>query len=216
VLQREGLKDPARYLHRQARQPHRVAKDADQEPRALRPGRGLNVSLLLQDISQREAARSQERQKYGHLPSAPFLSRPRARQSGPRMVPGRSPVTTVMPNPQHDAQGADGDPSDEHAHADPVVMAGGDPAGAVGGRADREDEHGAGEEVPDRELAEPHAFAPLPAAPFNWDVLAAGITLATGIVLPFVYPPLRRGIANSPLLKAGASALLSSRAASDQ
>ena len=61
-----------------------------------------------------------------------------------------------------------------------------------------------------------NTFAPLPAAPFNWDVLAAGITLAAGIVLPFVYPPLRRGIANSPLLKAGASALLSSRAASDQ
>jgi amino acid transporter len=61
-----------------------------------------------------------------------------------------------------------------------------------------------------------NAFAPLPASPFNWDVLAAGITLAIGIVLPFVYPPLRRGIASSPLLRAGASALLSSRAASDQ
>ena len=61
-----------------------------------------------------------------------------------------------------------------------------------------------------------NTFAPLPAAPFNWDVLAAGITLAAGIVLPFVYPPLRRGIASSPLLRAGASALLSSRAASDQ
>ena len=51
-------------------------------------------------------------------------------------------------------------------------------------------------------------FVPLPPAPFNWDVLAAGITLATGIVLPLVYPPLRRGIRNSPLLKAGANALL--------
>ena len=61
-----------------------------------------------------------------------------------------------------------------------------------------------------------NTFAPLPPAPFNWDVLAAGITLAAGIVLPFVYPPLRRGIASSPLLRAGASALLSSRAASDQ
>ena len=29
-----------------------------------------------------------------------------------------------------------------------------------------------------------------------------------GIVLPFVYPPLRRGIRDSPLLKAGANALL--------
>jgi amino acid transporter len=61
-----------------------------------------------------------------------------------------------------------------------------------------------------------NTFAPLPPAPFNWDVLAAGITLAAGIVLPFVYPPLRRGIASSPLLRAGASALLSSSAASDQ
>ena len=54
-------------------------------------------------------------------------------------------------------------------------------------------------------------FVPLPAAPFVWDALAAGITLAAGIVLPFVYPPLRRGIRNSPLLKVGASALLDSR-----
>jgi hypothetical protein len=51
-------------------------------------------------------------------------------------------------------------------------------------------------------------FAPLPAAPFDWDALAAGITLAAGIVLPFAYPPLRRGIRSSPLLKVGASALL--------
>jgi hypothetical protein len=51
-------------------------------------------------------------------------------------------------------------------------------------------------------------FVPLPAAPFSWDALAAGITLAAGVVLPFVYPPVRRGIANSPLLKAGAGALL--------
>ena len=51
-------------------------------------------------------------------------------------------------------------------------------------------------------------LVPLPPAPFNWDVLAAGITLAAGIVLPLVYPPLQRGIRNSPLLKAGANALL--------
>ena len=57
--------------------------------------RRLNVSLLLQDISQSEAARSQERQKYGHLPSAPFLSWARARRSGPRMVPGRNPAPTA-------------------------------------------------------------------------------------------------------------------------
>jgi hypothetical protein len=52
------------------------------------------------------------------------------------------------------------------------------------------------------------SFVPLPAAPYNRDALAAGITLAAGIALPFVYPPLRRGIRNSPLLKVGASALL--------
>ena len=46
------------------------------------------------------------------------------------------------------------------------------------------------------------SFAPVPAAPFSWDALAAGI------VLPLAYPPLRRGIGNSPLLKVGASSLL--------
>ena len=51
-------------------------------------------------------------------------------------------------------------------------------------------------------------FAPIPAAPFNWVALAAGITVMAGIALPFAYPPLQRGILNSPLLKAGASALL--------
>jgi len=51
-------------------------------------------------------------------------------------------------------------------------------------------------------------FAPIPAAPFNWVALAAGITVMAGIALPFAYPPLQRGIRNSPLLKAGASALL--------
>ena len=51
-------------------------------------------------------------------------------------------------------------------------------------------------------------FAPLPAPPFDWVALAAAITVAAGIVLPWVYPPLRRGIRNSPLLKVGASALL--------
>lgn len=51
-------------------------------------------------------------------------------------------------------------------------------------------------------------FAPLPAAPFDWDALAAGITLAAGIALPLAYPRLRRRIRESPLLKAGASALL--------
>jgi amino acid transporter len=51
-------------------------------------------------------------------------------------------------------------------------------------------------------------FVPFPAPPYSWDALAAAITLVAGIVLPFAYPPLRRGIRDSPLLKAGASALL--------
>jgi amino acid transporter len=54
-------------------------------------------------------------------------------------------------------------------------------------------------------------FVPLPAAPFSWDALAAGISLAAGIALPFAYPPLRRGLRDSPLLKAGVSALLDGR-----
>jgi hypothetical protein len=54
-------------------------------------------------------------------------------------------------------------------------------------------------------------LVPLPAAPFDWDALAAGITLVTGIVLPLAYPRVRRGIVNSPLLRAGASALLGTR-----
>jgi amino acid transporter len=54
-------------------------------------------------------------------------------------------------------------------------------------------------------------FAPIPAAPFDWDALAAGITLLLGIALPFAYPTLRRGIENSPLLKTGASALLAAK-----
>jgi hypothetical protein len=59
-------------------------------------------------------------------------------------------------------------------------------------------------------------FAPLPAAPFSWDALAAGITLVAGIVLPLVYPPLRRGIANSPLLKVGTSVLLGTAPRADR
>jgi len=59
-------------------------------------------------------------------------------------------------------------------------------------------------------------FVPLPAPPFSWDVLAAGISLAAGIALPFVYEPLRHGIENSPLLKVGATALLGSRPRSDR
>ena len=51
-------------------------------------------------------------------------------------------------------------------------------------------------------------FIPIPAAPYRWDALAAGITVVAGVALPFAYPPLRRGIQNSSLLKAGASALL--------
>lgn len=54
-------------------------------------------------------------------------------------------------------------------------------------------------------------FVPLPAGPYKWDALAAGITVVTGIVLPFVYPSLRRGIRDSPLTRAGAITLLNSR-----
>ena len=59
-----------------------------------------------------------------------------------------------------------------------------------------------------RREPEQATFAPFPAPPYSWDALAAGITLIAGIVLPFAYPPLRRGIRESPLLKAGANALL--------
>ena len=51
-------------------------------------------------------------------------------------------------------------------------------------------------------------FVPIPPSPYDWVALAAGITLVLGIVLPFAYPPLWRGIRDSPLLKVGASALL--------
>jgi amino acid transporter len=54
-------------------------------------------------------------------------------------------------------------------------------------------------------------FFPIPPAPYGWDALAAGITLAAGVALPFVYPPLRRGIDSSPLLKVGGNALLDTR-----
>jgi hypothetical protein len=42
-------------------------------------------------------------------------------------------------------------------------------------------------------------------------VVAAAITSVAGIALPFAYPPLRRGIRNSPLLNAGAGALFGTR-----
>ena len=59
-------------------------------------------------------------------------------------------------------------------------------------------------------------FVPFPAPPYSWDALAAGITLLAGVVLPFACPPLRCGIRDSPLLKAGASALLGSGCVNDQ
>jgi amino acid transporter len=51
-------------------------------------------------------------------------------------------------------------------------------------------------------------LVPIPPAPYDWDALAAGITLAAGIALPFIYRPLWSGIQHSPLLRAGAGALL--------
>jgi amino acid transporter len=58
-------------------------------------------------------------------------------------------------------------------------------------------------------------FVPLPAAPFSWDAIAVGITLAAGIVLAVAYPPVRRGIRKSALLKVGASALLGTSGSQD-
>lgn len=54
-------------------------------------------------------------------------------------------------------------------------------------------------------------FVPLPPPPYRWDAVAAGVTLVLGVVLPLIYPPLRRGIRRSPLLRAGAHALLGTR-----
>jgi amino acid transporter len=51
-------------------------------------------------------------------------------------------------------------------------------------------------------------FIPLPSAPYRWDALAAAISLIAGIALPLAIPGLRRGIRTSPLLRAGAIALL--------
>jgi hypothetical protein len=46
---------------------------------------------------------------------------------------------------------------------------------------------------------------------FSWDALAAGISLVAGVIPSLAYPPMRRGIGNSPLLKAGTSALVGTR-----
>jgi len=51
-------------------------------------------------------------------------------------------------------------------------------------------------------------FIPLPPSPFQIDALAAAGTLVVGILLPIVCPPVRRGIRDSALLKAGSEALL--------
>jgi len=59
-------------------------------------------------------------------------------------------------------------------------------------------------------------FVPLPAPPYRWDTLAAGVTLVVGVAVPFAYPPLRRGIQNSPLLKVGATTLLGEGPPGDQ
>jgi len=54
-------------------------------------------------------------------------------------------------------------------------------------------------------------FLPLPPPPFQGAALAAITTLVVGALLPTVYPTVRRGIQNSPLLAAGADALLRRR-----
>src|SRR5690242_6157997 len=70
---------------------------------------------------------------------------------------GSAGLVPLMVAPdQYDAGGSDHDASDEHAQTDRVVMAGSDPARAVGARTDRHDENGASEKIPDRELAEIH------------------------------------------------------------
>lgn len=56
---------------------------------------------------------------------------------------------------------------------------------------------------------------PIPAPPYRWDALAAGITLVIGAALPFAYPPLQHRIHNSPLLKVGATTLLGEGTSSD-
>ena len=59
-------------------------------------------------------------------------------------------------------------------------------------------------------------FVPIPASPYDWTALGAGITLVLGIALPFAYPPLWHGIQHSPLLRVGASALLGAESARDR
>lgn len=53
-------------------------------------------------------------------------------------------------------------------------------------------------------------FVPFPAAPYNWDAYGALITLGIGLLLPVLSPKIRHGIGQSPLLKVGATALISS------
>src|SRR5437763_17102091 len=74
-------------------------------------------------------------------------------------LPGAGPaglVPLTVAADHEDTGGGDRDSSDEHAHAHRVVMAGSDFARAVSARTDRHDENGAGEKIPDRELAEIH------------------------------------------------------------
>ena len=54
-------------------------------------------------------------------------------------------------------------------------------------------------------------FSPLPTGAYRWDFLLAVGTLLVGIVLPLVFPSLRRGIATSPLLRVGSRALLDTK-----
>lgn len=54
-------------------------------------------------------------------------------------------------------------------------------------------------------------FIPFPAPPYSWDAYAAIATLVLGVALPLVSRRLRHGIRTSPLLRAGAAALLPRR-----
>lgn len=51
-------------------------------------------------------------------------------------------------------------------------------------------------------------FVPFPAAPYNWDAIAAGATLLVGGLLPLISRRLRDNLRSSPLLRLGAAELL--------
>jgi hypothetical protein len=130
VFQREGLKYPTSHLTRQPGQPDRRPKDLHQEPRVPVAGGGLNVALLLQDISQREPEGRQERQKNGHSLPTYFRNRPEhdGREAG---LPPRAPLVVPQVPPKSDGFGSgalrgagesDRDSVSPARHTTPTVM----------------------------------------------------------------------------------------------